>query len=219
MVLYKIPIMILTLSMLYIFIVPDEPFSFKLFFKLLPMVMIIYYAFRLTPKKKRLVHWVIIIGLFVSMLGDAIIHWFLLGLIAFFIAHVSYTIGFFSVRKPKLNKIQIFLILLTILYGAIFSFLLLPTLSGNGNASLILPVAAYILMITVMYIGAVCTGNKPAIIGALLFIISDSILAWNKFVAPVAFADALIMLPYYTAQLLIAISLHSLVETKRRIVW
>lgn len=219
MVLYRIPIMILTLAILYIFIVPDEPFLFKLFFKLLPMVMIIFYGFRLMPKKKKMVHWAVMLGLLFSIIGDAVIHWFVIGLTAFFFAHVCYTIGFFSVKTPKLSKMQIILVLPLVLYALIFSFLLLPTLKESGNASLMIPVVAYIMMISLMFIAAICSGNKFASFGAFLFIISDSLLAWNKFVSPVVFADALIMFSYYGAQLLIAISLYSLIETKRTIIW
>ena len=40
-------------------------------------------------------------------------------------------------------------------------------------------------------------------IGALLFVASDYILAWNKFVSPIAAEKYLIMVPYYLAQIFI----------------
>ena len=40
-------------------------------------------------------------------------------------------------------------------------------------------------------------------LGAILFLLSDMILAWNKFVSPVESSKVLIMIPYYSAQLLI----------------
>lgn len=49
------------------------------------------------------------------------------------------------------------------------------------------------------------TGNAAAIIGGVLFVISDSILSWNKF--NVAFSGPLIMLTYYAAQFCIANSI------------
>ena len=39
--------------------------------------------------------------------------------------------------------------------------------------------------------------------GALLFIISDLILAWNKFVSPIEYSSVFILVPYYGGQLLI----------------
>lgn len=217
MILYRLPIMILTLSIVYIFIAPEEPFAFKLFFKVLPMIVIIFYAFRLAPEEKKPVHWLIIGGLFFSVVGDATIHWFLVGLIAFFIAHVSYTIGFFTVRK--VTKPRIATCIPIGIYAILFSLILLPILRDSGDDWLIIPVVAYIFMISAMLWTAILTGHTPAIIGALLFVISDSVLAWNHFIGEILYAEAFIMLPYYAAQLFIAISLYSIVEKKRRIVW
>ncbi|MFP3472641.1 lysoplasmalogenase family protein, partial [Micrococcus sp. SIMBA_144] len=56
---------------------------------------------------------------------------------------------------------------------------------------------------------AIMTGNKWAISGSLLFVLSDSILSWNMFVAAIPYSDVLIMSTYYSAQFLIAGSLAS----------
>ena len=45
--------------------------------------------------------------------------------------------------------------------------------------------------------------------GALVFVVSDSILAANKFVAPLPMAKYLIMVTYYSGQGLIALSVGS----------
>ena len=39
--------------------------------------------------------------------------------------------------------------------------------------------------------------------GAALFLLSDMILSWNKFVSPVPYSNILIMTTYYSGQLLI----------------
>ncbi|MDQ6597861.1 lysoplasmalogenase family protein [Bacillus salipaludis] len=49
--------------------------------------------------------------------------------------------------------------------------------------------------------------NIWAIIGSILFVLSDSILSWNLFVSEIPYSDILIMTTYYTAQFLIAHSL------------
>lgn len=217
MVLYRLPIMILTLSLVYIFIAPDEPFAFKLFFKLLPMIVILFYAFRIAPENKKAVHWFIILGLLFSMIGDATLHWFLVGLVAFFIAHVCYVIGFFTVakftRKRMLAAVPISI------YAITFGIFLIPALTDTGEQALVIPVIAYIIIISLMLFAAVATGNRPAQFGALLFVISDSILAWNMFIDPVPFADALVMFPYYAAQFFITASLYSLIDRNKRIIW
>ena len=217
MVLYRLPIMILTLSLVYIFIAPDEPFTFKLFFKILPMIVILLYAFRIAPENKKAVHWFIILGLLFSIIGDATLHWFLIGLAAFFIAHVCYVIGFFKVAK--FTKERMLALIPISIYAIVFGAFLIPALTEAGEQALVIPVIAYIVIISLMLFAAVSTGNRQAQFGALLFVISDSILAWNMFVDPVPFADALVMFPYYAAQFFITVSLYSLIERSRRIVW
>lgn len=208
MVRYRLPLIILTLGLVYIFIVPEEPFTFKLFFKLLPMIVILFYAFRNAPKDKKWAHWFIILGLIFSMIGDATLHWFLVGLGAFFIAHVCYVIGFFMVAK--FTKKRILSAIPIGIYAILFGIFLIPSLMKAGEQALILPVIAYIIVISLMLFAAISTGNRPAQVGALLFVISDSILAWNMFIGTIPLETALVMLPYYTAQFLIAVSLHSL---------
>lgn len=217
MILYRLPLMILTTSLLYIFIVPDEPILFKLLFKVLPMGIIIYYGYRLLPKDKKRTHWLILAGLFFSVIGDATLHWFLIGLSAFFVGQVFYCFGFFS--KASYTKLRTAAFAPIAIYGIVFAMQLIPALQAKGDHALVIPVIAYIIVISLMLWSAILTGNVFAACGSLLFVISDSILAWNKFVEPVGFADPLIMLSYYGGQFLIATSLYSLVKTNRRIVW
>ncbi|MBN6206744.1 lysoplasmalogenase [Ralstonia pickettii] len=217
MILYRLPLMILTTSLLYIFIVPDEPLLFNLFFKVLPIGIIIYYGYHQLPRDKKVTHWLILVGLLFSSVGDATLHWFLIGLSAFFIGHVFYCLGFFS--KASFTKLRTAALLPVSVYAVIFAMQLVPALQASGDHSLILPVIAYIIIISLMLWSAVLTGNIFALCGSLLFVISDSILAWNKFIDPVGFAEPLIMLSYYGGQFLIATSLYSLVKIDRRIVW
>jgi uncharacterized membrane protein YhhN len=62
----------------------------------------------------------------------------------------------------------------------------------------------YLLIILLMGWFSIMSGNIWSMMGSTLFIISDSILAWNKFVSDVSYSGMLIMLTYYTAQFLIA---------------
>lgn len=217
MMLYRLPLMILTTGLLYIFIVPDEPFLFKLFFKLLPMGIIIYYAYTMLPKEKNKTHWLIMAGLLFCTVGDGTLHWFLIGLSAFFVGHVFYVIGFFT--KAKFTKWRVAAIVPISIYGIVYGMQLIPALQANGDDALVIPVAAYIVIISLMLWSAVLTGNMYAGLGSLLFVISDSILAWNMFVSSVGSWSPLIMITYYGGQFLIATSLYSIASTNRRIIW
>ena len=57
------------------------------------------------------------------------------------------------------------------------------------------------------------TGRALVIIGALLFVVSDSILAINKFYEPVQFGRILTMLTYTMAQLLIVLGMLRTIKT------
>ena len=61
----------------------------------------------------------------------------------------------------------------------------------------------YAVLITAMF-GLSLMQRPPLFaIGAALFLISDMILSWNKFVGPVTAEKWMIMVPYYLGQLLI----------------
>lgn len=78
---------------------------------------------------------------------------------------------------------------------------------GFGDTFMIGPVIAYMVVISAMGIAAAWTKHLAAIIGSILFILSDTVLAWNLFVDPVPLSHVWIMSTYYSAQFLIATSI------------
>ncbi|APC49955.1 lysoplasmalogenase [Virgibacillus halodenitrificans] len=213
----RLPLLILTMSILYIFIVPDDPFVFKLFFKLIPMAMILMYAFEQSGRWKSKTHWLLLCGLIFSMLGDGTIHWFILGLSAFLIAHLFYITAFLTRWNFSVSR-MLYAIPVGI-YAILFGRRLIQALNESGEQSLVIPVLLYILVISVMTWSAMMTGNHWALWGSILFVISDSVLAWNMFISPIPNAAELIMLTYYAAQFLIAHSLFTIVKNSHRLVW
>lgn len=61
-------------------------------------------------------------------------------------------------------------------------------------------VIIYTFIICAMLVMALLQRSSLFAIGAVLFVFSDLILAWNMFVEPVEGADYLIMIPYYIGQ-------------------
>ena len=102
-------------------------------------------------------------------------------------------------------KKQPIIILLVVAYGAgLFAFLL-PYLG-----QLKIPVLIYAAVICTMLLCAMNThsnvadpSNKLYFAGALSFVLSDSLLAINKFYHPLLLANTMIMLSYCLAQYLI----------------
>ena len=63
----------------------------------------------------------------------------------------------------------------------------------------------YACLICTMLVMALLQRSSLYALGAVLFVFSDFILAWNKFVEPVTYSRLLIMIPYYAAQWLLFI--------------
>ena len=151
----------------------------------------------------------VLAGLALSLLGDVALmfpeKWFTAGLVAFLAAQVSYILAF----KPRPgHPVSPATFLPFVLFGLLMFFLLAPKLGPMK-----LPVFIYIAAITLMAGFAAARfidrgGTKPllAFIGAVLFLISDSVLAYDRFARKVPGARIIILGTYFPAQLLIALS-------------
>jgi uncharacterized membrane protein YhhN len=154
----------------------------------------------------------IVAGLFFSLVGDVFLmlpdDLFIPGLASFLAAHLCYIAAFsaragFQASWPGLLPF--------LLYAAVMLILLWPHV---GKARL--PVLAYMAAILVMGWQALeqrQVSSQPgalfALGGALLFILSDSVLALNRFRRPFPSAQAIILVAYYAGQWLIALSVRS----------
>ncbi len=148
-------------------------------------------------------------ALFFSWLGDVLLQletfsesFFLIGLSAFLIAHLFYIVLFNKIFKKEKGMFRFFLIIPALLYYAALILFLLPTLGGMKA-----PVLVYGLVITTMLIVATHiysrTNSENGLYiaaGAMLFVISDSILAINKFHTSFMYAGVIIMFTYGLAQ-------------------
>ncbi|MFD0590333.1 lysoplasmalogenase [Paenibacillus sp. GCM10027627] len=189
--------------------VDSEPLHWV--FKLLPMVLIITLAVQSAPaesKRPGAYKGLIVTGLLFSIAGDAFLllpdeQWFTFGLGAFLIGHLFYIAAMATRLRGTMAG------WISVLPIGVYSFVLgskfYDSLHAEGGESgLWIPVLVYILAIAIMCWTAVLSGNRYAAIGAILFVASDSILAWNKFVSDVPASGILIMSTYFAAQLFIA---------------
>jgi uncharacterized membrane protein YhhN len=153
------------------------------------------------------------IGILFSLVGDTLLlapnRFFLSGLIAFLLAHVAYIIGF-NVNAVGPNAWDIFFAFIILLSVVRILQRFIPVLRSKGMNSLILPVEIYALTISIMLFFAVRTLADPAwqtnatgliSAGAFLFYISDLILAWNRFVAPIQNGRLLNIVAYHLGQI------------------
>lgn len=173
------------------------------------MAMIILIALIPSVASGALYQYLIIAGLIFSLAGDIFLMFpetrFTAGLFSFLIGHVFYIFAFSSGSGFGLNP---WFSALLVSFGVTF----FSYLSANLG-KMKLPVALYILVILLMGSQAFhqwqFSQNKGtwfAFIGALLFILSDSILAANKFRTPFKTARFFTLSTYFTGQYLIALS-------------
>ncbi|TCM97050.1 putative membrane protein YhhN [Paenibacillus sp. BK033] len=197
-----LPALILLTGLLYIFIIPAEPHAVKLIFKAIPMLLIIGYAYLQPARNGKRFQRIVLTGLVFCVIGDVTLGNFIVGLSAFLIGHLFYLSGFFGRWRFSFRR------LVTVVpigaYAVYMGYELMDALAKSGDDGLKLPVLVYVTAISLMGWSAIMSGNAWAVAGALLFMASDSILAWNKFVSDVAGSDILIMTTYYAAQISIA---------------
>jgi alkenylglycerophosphocholine hydrolase len=196
---------ILIMGIVYIFFIPEDPIEISIVFKVIPMLLIIYFAYQTRLKQSGKFPWIMLVGLFFCMLGDGLLIWFVIGLSAFLIGHLFYFGGFLT--QWTFSWVRFFSIIPIAIYGYFMGNKLVDALQSNGEHALIIPVLFYLIVISTMFWSAIMSGNTWAILGSTLFIISDSVLAWNKFVSEITYSGEIIMITYYTAQFLIAKSL------------
>jgi hypothetical protein len=135
--------------------------------------------------------------------------WFLSGLTAFLVAHLAYTAGFLRNSRAWKPLLLVVCLLWTV---PVFLYLL-PDIGD-----MTIPVAAYVVAITVMMwraLARVGSAGKTdirqvaAAAGAVLFAASDTLLALNRFHAPIADVGYAVMITYWLGQWGIAWSVRS----------
>lgn len=209
---FGLPLAILLSAALYIFLIPSDPEAVKLLFKLIPMALILLYAYmggaERQPTERS--HRIILCGIFFCMIGDGTLRWFVVGLSAFLIGHLFYLSAFF--RHRRMTPVRAAALVPIALYAGFFGWKLVEALQQDGDTGLIAPVLLYVAVIGTMAWTAMLSGNRFAIVGSLLFLASDSVLSWNMFVGDVPHSSIWIMTTYYAAQFLIASSVRTLRE-------
>ena len=146
--------------------------------------------------------WPMVLAMGFSALGDwmGACHNFWGQMGAFALAHLAYIIFFYKTfRKDKMTNRKKWKTGIVLTYGIVVGTLIVPHVHGPLQAG----VSVYILMILTMCILAWMQRNPYYALGAWLFVISDTVLAWNKFVSPIEWASYFIMVPYYLGQWLL----------------
>jgi uncharacterized membrane protein YhhN len=162
-------------------------------------------------KKSTLSKWILLSLLF-SWIGDVLLMfdrlnelYFLLGLSSFLVAHIFYIVFFHNIRLKENLASKPWLLLPVVAYYVGLITLLSPYLGDKR-----IPVRVYGIVISFMLLLALHmfyiknkNGAYRMIAGAILFVISDSVLAINKFYYPFDAAGIIVIFTYGLAQFFI----------------
>lgn len=155
----------------------------------------------------------LLLGMGLSCIGDIALMLpfdaFVPGLIAFLLAHVCYIVAFRAGFKAGKGLVMAGALL------ALFAGINLAGLWPLLPADLRIPVVVYVLVLALMATLALARawsrtsngaapGTNWAAIGAVLFVISDCTLAWDRFGGGLPFASLCVLATYYAAQYCIA---------------
>jgi len=178
---------------------------------LIVLALLAYFLFSTRAVVSPLKAWVVGALVF-SWLGDVLLLfesrsslYFILGLSSFLLAQVAYTVFFQKLRRAGAIGFNALYMAIALVYCAILITFLFPHLGPMK-----LPVLVYGLVISLMLAVAMHLGRLPQkkaavsiVLGAIFFVLSDSLLAINKFYTSFAGAGLLVMITYGMAQFFI----------------
>jgi uncharacterized membrane protein YhhN len=178
-----------------------------------PMLMValgFYYFFSTSASDRS---HAVLAAISFSFIGDVLLmlpDQFTGGLVAFLLGHVAYIVAYRQHRDEETENVlsgvhRMRLAFPIILAGTGLVIILYPVLGAMR-----LPVIVYAIVLCFMVLQALFRFGRTNVqsfwmvfAGAVLFMISDSTLAIDKFLDKIFYADFLIMLTYITAQYLI----------------
>ena len=154
---------------------------------------------------------VFIVGLIMGLIGDVVLMLkgnlaFIAGLTAFLLGHVCYILGLNA--APLQFSIWNLILLLPV--GGMLTYFMV-NIMPKVEKSMKIPVWVYALVIVTMFYSASLTLLRPqwdssavilVISGAFLFVLSDTLLAYDRFVARID--GVWVMITYHVAQIAIA---------------
>lgn len=173
--------------------------------KPLTMIAIILIAFLNSSAPMNFYQKAILIGLILSTIGDIFLikqdQFFVQGLISFLLGHICFIAAFWT--APNWLSVIPYLIYVVFFLAILWEHL----------GKLKIPVIFYAIALALMswmalscYFESQDIKTLSAFVGSVIFIVSDSLLAFNKFKSPIPYSPVWILGTYFLAQWFIALS-------------
>ena len=166
-------------------------------------------ALSIDPSSRSEQAW-FVAALLLSAVGDVLLmlpaEQFVPGLASFLLAHAAYIVGFLSTGRPGTAGLVAGLLIVLNTLG-IAGTRVVASLRARGENALLAPVIVYMAAIGTMTVLATGSGRAAAGVGAILFLGSDTLIAWNRFVRPLRCAPLAIIVTYHLGQAGLVVSL------------
>jgi uncharacterized membrane protein YhhN len=164
------------------------------------LTALIVVALLLDPRHHGVRAW-FVVALVLSLAGDVLLmlprEQFVAGLAAFLLAHLCYVAGFVA-GGLSVGSVALALVGTAVVVSPVARRVLRGVRATEP--ALCPPVVAYLVVIGTMLACALASGNVLAAVAAVLFVASDSMIAWDRFVARFPAAPVAIMVTYHLAQ-------------------
>ena len=122
---------------------------------------------------------------------------FVPGLASFAVAQIFFTVGFLSGDAALAGLIAGLVVVVPV--GALLARRYVGAIGRTGQGQLVVPVVAYMVVISAMAVASFADGNPVSIAGAAIFMLSDSLIAESRFVRARAWHPVGIMVTYHVA--------------------
>ncbi len=144
-----------------------------------------------------------------SAAGDFMgsLHFFLPQLSFFALSHIMFVMCFVRMLRRPVCRSAAMKVGVILPAAILLAVAVVKIIAGIPDISLKIATLLYALIILTMFLCAVMTHRRTLATGAALFVLSDFVLAWNRFTSPIENAGMIIMVSYYSAQLLLFIGL------------
>jgi uncharacterized membrane protein YhhN len=180
-----------------------------------PAVMVCLFTWLYLSTGMQGMAWWFGMGILFSLAGDVLLLFidrtFIFGLVSFLLAHVAYIIGL----RAELQTTSFWSLMLIFILGVSALRVIRRIVSAvreKGQTRLVGPVILYSIIITVMLYAAMLTlsdlswkafASVLVAVGAAMFYLSDIILAWHRFVAPISNGRLLNIVCYHAGQIML----------------
>lgn len=122
---------------------------------------------------------------------------FLAGLGSFAVAQIFFTVSF-GLREPTATRALVGLVIVAV-GASVLARRFVAALRRVGAGSMVPAILIYVTVISAMVVSAIAGGTAIGIIGAVLFLVSDSLIAEERFVNPRRWQRLTIIVTYHLA--------------------